>query len=192
MYQCVFKDLGVVIPFTPFECEFLKKINVAPSQLHPNSWGFLRAFQILCSVMGMNPSLGTFMHFYQLKLGEPPFGWISLSGSSNGGFLQIFSQSYKIFKEEFFKVQCVHDDANSDSIFHSNGEPKFSLSWQSEPIRFSRSEGLVLSAEEKKNIERLEGLTRPLESKAILLLAGSKNPQEDLESKYKKITSKLD
>nr|KYP55437.1 hypothetical protein KK1_001649 [Cajanus cajan] len=85
MYHCVFRDLGVVIPFTPFECEFLRRINVAPSQLHPNSWGFLRAFQILCSVMEMNPSLGTFMHFYQLKLGEPPFGWISLSGSSNGG-----------------------------------------------------------------------------------------------------------
>nr|KYP44917.1 hypothetical protein KK1_033551 [Cajanus cajan] len=101
MYQCLFRDLGVVIPFTPFECEFLRKINVAPSQLHPNSWGFLWAFQILCLVMGMNPSLGIFMHFYQLKLGEPPFGWVSLSGSSNGGLFQIFSQSYKNFKRIF-------------------------------------------------------------------------------------------
>ncbi|XP_020211089.1 plectin-like [Cajanus cajan] len=49
-------------------------------------------------------------------------------------------------------------------------------------MRFSGSEGLTLSDEEKKDIERLEGLTRPLESKAILLLAGSKNPREDLKS----------
>ncbi|XP_029125024.1 uncharacterized protein LOC109788159 [Cajanus cajan] len=182
MYQCLFRDLGVVIPFTPFEFEFLKKINVAPSQLHPNSWGFVLIFQILCSVMGIKLSLGVFMHFYQIKLGEPPFGWVSLSGSSNVGLFQIFLQSYKKFKEEFFKVQSAHKDATSDTIFHLNGEPKFPLSWKSQPIRFYGSKGLVLSAAEKKDIEKLEVLARPLESKAILLLAGSKNPQDDLES----------
>nr|KYP69820.1 hypothetical protein KK1_009026 [Cajanus cajan] len=183
MYQCLCRDLGVTFPFTPFECELLKKINVAPSQLHPNSWGFVRAFQILCAVMGIESSLGIFMHFYQIKLGEPPYGWVSLSGSSHGGLFQIFAQSYKNFKEEFFKVQSSHKNPSSDPIFHWNGEPKFPLCWQSKPVRFSRSEGLVLSPNEKEDIKKLEKLARALESKTILMLARSQNPQDDLESK---------
>nr|KYP32795.1 hypothetical protein KK1_046427 [Cajanus cajan] len=52
MYRCFFRDLGVCLPFTQFECDFLNFVNSAPCQLHPNSWGFLRAFQVLCSVLG--------------------------------------------------------------------------------------------------------------------------------------------
>nr|KYP32155.1 hypothetical protein KK1_047220 [Cajanus cajan] len=40
VYQCLFRDLGVCIHFTQFECEFLNFINSAPCQLHPSSWGF--------------------------------------------------------------------------------------------------------------------------------------------------------
>nr|KYP32968.1 hypothetical protein KK1_046231 [Cajanus cajan]KYP32970.1 hypothetical protein KK1_046233 [Cajanus cajan] len=72
MYQCFFRDLGVCLPFTQFECDFLNFINTAPCQLHPNSWGFLRAFQVLCSALGIGLSLPIFLHFYQLKLGDPP------------------------------------------------------------------------------------------------------------------------
>nr|KYP76916.1 hypothetical protein KK1_021178 [Cajanus cajan] len=50
MYHCFFRDLGVCLPITQFECDFLNFVNSAPCQLHPNSWGFLRAFQVLCSV----------------------------------------------------------------------------------------------------------------------------------------------
>nr|KYP60392.1 hypothetical protein KK1_022796 [Cajanus cajan] len=53
MYQCFFRDLGVCLPFMQFECDFLNFVNVAPYQLHPNSWGFLRTFQVLCSALGM-------------------------------------------------------------------------------------------------------------------------------------------
>nr|KYP33856.1 hypothetical protein KK1_045258 [Cajanus cajan]KYP33858.1 hypothetical protein KK1_045260 [Cajanus cajan] len=44
MYQCFFRDLGVFLPFSQFEYDLLNFVNSAPCQLHPDSWGFLRAF----------------------------------------------------------------------------------------------------------------------------------------------------
>ena len=37
MYIMVLEDLGVRIPFTPFEMDVLKYLNVAPSQIQPNN-----------------------------------------------------------------------------------------------------------------------------------------------------------
>nr|KYP65480.1 hypothetical protein KK1_011716 [Cajanus cajan] len=102
MYQCFFRDLGVRLPFTQFECDFLDFINSAPCQLHPNNWGFLRVFQVLCTVLGIEVSLPVFLHFYQLKLGVPPYGILSLNGGRDGGLFTLYSQSYKTFKQEFF------------------------------------------------------------------------------------------
>nr|KYP31069.1 hypothetical protein KK1_049091 [Cajanus cajan] len=103
MYHCFFRDLGVCLPFTQFECDFLNFVNSAPCQLHPNSWGFLRAFQVLCTVLGIEVSLPVFVHFFQLKVGVPPYGILSLSGSRDGGLFTLYSQSYKNLKQEFFE-----------------------------------------------------------------------------------------
>ncbi|MED6187807.1 hypothetical protein PIB30_079994 [Stylosanthes scabra] len=46
MYECVFSKLKVRVPFTTFEQEVLYECRVAPTQLHPNSWGLMRAFQV--------------------------------------------------------------------------------------------------------------------------------------------------
>ncbi|MED6134934.1 hypothetical protein PIB30_041585 [Stylosanthes scabra] len=45
MYECLFSKLGVRVPFTQFEQDILFECRVAPTQLHPNSWGFMKAFQ---------------------------------------------------------------------------------------------------------------------------------------------------
>jgi len=37
MYKCLFEVLGVILPLTAFQCALLEHLNVAPSQLHPNS-----------------------------------------------------------------------------------------------------------------------------------------------------------
>jgi len=54
-YQSVFQRVGQRLPFTSFERELLTEINVAPTQLHPNSWAFIRAFGILFSYFGCYP-----------------------------------------------------------------------------------------------------------------------------------------
>ena len=54
-YQTVFKRVGLRLPFTAFERELLTEINIAPAQLHPNSWAFVRAFQILYGTWASHP-----------------------------------------------------------------------------------------------------------------------------------------
>lgn len=44
-----FDTLSLSFPFNKFERVVLTAINVAPSQLHPNSWAFMKAFQVLCA-----------------------------------------------------------------------------------------------------------------------------------------------
>ena len=34
-----------------FKCEVLNAMNVVPSQLHSNTWGFMHAFEILCKYL---------------------------------------------------------------------------------------------------------------------------------------------
>lgn len=41
MYRAVFTELGVRLPFSPFQMAILNFLLVAPSQLHPNLGSFI-------------------------------------------------------------------------------------------------------------------------------------------------------
>ncbi|WJX67748.1 hypothetical protein P8452_52190 [Trifolium repens] len=43
MYGVVVQTFNLWFPFTQFEVSLLQTLNVAPVQLHPNSWGFAKA-----------------------------------------------------------------------------------------------------------------------------------------------------
>jgi len=66
-YQTVFQRVGMRLPFTSFERELLTEVNVAPAQLHPNSWAFIKAFGILFSYFGYYPLVDIFLHFFKAK-----------------------------------------------------------------------------------------------------------------------------
>nr|KYP35655.1 hypothetical protein KK1_043296 [Cajanus cajan] len=184
IYQCFFRDLGVCLPFSQFECDFLNFINMAPCQLHPNSWGFLRAFQVLCSALGIGLSLPVFLHFYQLKLGEPPLGWVSLNRSKAGGLFSLYSKSYKGFKQGFFRVRPKEADPLVDEVFHFGRLPRFPLLWQQNLIKFNRSSNLQLSESDTAAIADLAALPRPLDCKLVLSLANLADKERGLESEY--------
>jgi len=63
------------LPFSRFESELLTEINVAPAQLHPNGWAFVKAFDILCGFFGRAPSVDIFLPFFRSEeAGEEPLG----------------------------------------------------------------------------------------------------------------------
>jgi len=66
-YQVVFKRIGMRLPFSRFERELLTEINIAPAQLHPNGWAFVKAFGVLCGFFGCTPSVDIFLHFFEVK-----------------------------------------------------------------------------------------------------------------------------
>jgi len=56
MYVAVLEEFGVQIPLNAFEMDVLKVLNVEPSQIHPNSWAFIRGFEILCKAFEIEPT----------------------------------------------------------------------------------------------------------------------------------------
>lgn len=61
MYICVLSNIAKEIPFTPFEGEVLRTINIVPSNIHPNNWAFVMGFEILCGDHGVTPKIGFFL-----------------------------------------------------------------------------------------------------------------------------------
>ena len=115
-YQIVFKCIGVRLPFSRFERELLTEINVAPAQLHPNSWVFIKAFGILWGYFRQPPSVDIFLHFFEVKKHGKSL-WASLSGIAGRVILSLFQQSYNGWKGKFFKVCCLkYDQAALDDF----------------------------------------------------------------------------
>ena len=91
------------LPFSSFERELLTEINVAPAQLHPNSWAFIRAFSTLFSHFGCYPSVDVFLDFFEAKSPRKNLR-VSFSGIAGRIILTLFQQSYKGFRGKFFRV----------------------------------------------------------------------------------------
>jgi hypothetical protein len=71
MYASVVEHLNLWLPFTEFELALLNALNVAPTQLHPNGWAFVKAFELVCLGLDLEPRLGVFFHFYHIKSLSP-------------------------------------------------------------------------------------------------------------------------
>ena len=111
-YQVVFKRIGMRLPFSRFERELLTEINIAPAQLHPNGWAFVKAFGVLCGFFGCEPSVNIFLHFFEVKKQGKSL-WVSLSNVPGRVLLTLFQQSFKGCKGKFFKVCCSDYDPSA-------------------------------------------------------------------------------
>ena len=111
-YQVVFKRIGMRLPFSRFERELLTEINIAPAQLHPNGWAFVKAFGVLCGFFGCTPSVDIFLHFFEVKKQGKSL-WVSLSNILGRVLLSLFQQSFKGWKGKFFKVCCSDYDPSA-------------------------------------------------------------------------------
>ena len=101
----VFKSVGVRLPFSRFERELLTEINAAPAQLYPNSWAFVKAFDILFGFLGCAPSVDIFLHFFEVKRQRNNL-WVTLNNDPGRVLLTPFQHSFTGWKGKFFKVCC--------------------------------------------------------------------------------------
>lgn len=85
-YQTLIESIYVRVPFSTFRCEVLRLINVAPMQLHAIGWGFVKAFEIVCRILGIEPTVGLFFSMYQVK-GCSTGNWVYICAQRNKGFL---------------------------------------------------------------------------------------------------------
>jgi len=109
IYSTIFRKVKRRLPFTRFERELLTELDTAPAQLHPNSWAFIRAYQILCSHLGLPASVDVFLFLFEAKNPGDRL-WISLNGIAGRSIFTIFQQSYKDWKGKFVKVRTNEED----------------------------------------------------------------------------------
>ena len=94
MYDCIFRDLHLEIPFNDFTKSELCIHNVVPSQLHPNEWAAIQVFRAFCRIFRIEVIVGLFLHYFCTKMGH----------HQDRPLFQPFTTSYKNFKVRFFKV----------------------------------------------------------------------------------------
>ncbi|MED6168624.1 hypothetical protein PIB30_013356 [Stylosanthes scabra] len=106
VYTTLFLDLDVRFPFTQFQCGVLSQLKCAPTQVHPNAWGFMRAFEVLMEYLEQEPELEVFFSYFQAK-GVRKGGLVALT-SCQGRVL--YKQSYKDFKSMYVKVRSPEEE----------------------------------------------------------------------------------
>jgi len=103
MYSCLFANLHVSLPFNNFTMDVLQALNVAPTQLHPNTWASIQVFRLICNVLHFHPTPSCFLSYSTSHSGELVL-WHSLISRSGNVLFSSFNTSYKNFKEKFFMV----------------------------------------------------------------------------------------
>ncbi|GAU45757.1 hypothetical protein TSUD_24210 [Trifolium subterraneum] len=67
MYQIAFEHMGYRLPFSDFEVAVFRYLHLTPSQLHPNSLAFIRAFEMTATYLGFMPTIPMFFHTFHLQ-----------------------------------------------------------------------------------------------------------------------------
>ncbi|GAU46762.1 hypothetical protein TSUD_92570 [Trifolium subterraneum] len=153
MYQIAFEHMGYKLPFSDFEVAVFRYLHLTPSQLHPNSLAFIRAFEMTAAYLGFLPTIPLFFHAFHLQWSKPKgnaankFGWVSLKQSVK--LFEMFLESVRGFKDSYFFIKPLNSvswqsiiywgpakDATGAPLIGPDGRPilddysRFPLSWR--------------------------------------------------------------
>ncbi|RDY02195.1 hypothetical protein CR513_14380, partial [Mucuna pruriens] len=144
MYETVFLDFGVTLPFDFFEVDVLHMLGIAPSQLHPNGWAAIQAFKVVCLVLEVLPSASTTTLRESIN---------QLAPLPNTGLFTSYTASYKGFKSHFVKIKAAEAG-------HFCVDPTPLPRYWREPPKFKGLLRSQLSLEAKVDLQLLDGLPR--------------------------------
>ena len=149
MYDIVFREMGLRLPFSNFEVAVFRHLRGVPSQLHSNGIAFMRAFEIVYDYLKIGATIPLFFYCFHLKRRkvDGKWGWVSLK-QGNKKLFKAYLEFILHFKDKYilvqpsssketlnvFKIMAVH---NEDGTPHLNelGDPmeklvyKFSFQW---------------------------------------------------------------
>ncbi|QCE10257.1 hypothetical protein DEO72_LG10g1485 [Vigna unguiculata] len=171
-------SLPAKILFDNFTMGVLWLLNVAPTQLHPNSWGYHQAFHVLCQSLYLRHSPQCFLYSYDTRP-KSPITWLSLINHPGISMLDAFSQSFKHFKDGFFKV--VVKEASCSHFYNEDRITKFPFSWTDNPWWYKDMKKEELSARDRGVVEILGRFSNKLSTKGLIRAYLSVHPLVDLE-----------
>ncbi|MED6124098.1 hypothetical protein PIB30_055902 [Stylosanthes scabra] len=132
VYEPIFTKVGVRVPSSEFEIEVLNGCKVVPSQIHLNSWGFIRAYEVVRREFRFSTSLGVFHHLFKLT---KPFSkdkqqWLSFRANQCMKVFEMNEESVRDFKNLYLKV--VSQPGSTLFWINGKGEYQFPLTWNEE------------------------------------------------------------
>ncbi|GAU42124.1 hypothetical protein TSUD_350980 [Trifolium subterraneum] len=183
MYQIAFEHMGYRFPFSDFEVPVFRYLHLTPSQLHPNSLAFIRAFEMTAAYLGFLPTIPLFFHSFHLQRSKPKgnaankFGWVSLKQSVK--LFEMFLESVRGFKDSYFFIKPLNSvswqsiiyrgpakDATGAPLIGPDGRPiledysRFPLSWRKSHYLKPASDFIYsaeeLTVEELSNYEQMK------------------------------------
>jgi len=178
MYMCHFSQLHIRLSFDEFTMGVLRLLNVAPTQLHPNSWAYLQAFKLLCMALYLEPSPRAFLYFF-VTMPKSLITWLSLISWPGLNRLDAFTQLFKHFKDGFFKV--VVKLAGRSHFYMADGNTKFSFFWTGNPWRYKVISKEDLSVVEKDVVDTLMQFSDKMPTKGLVRVYNSVHPIIDIE-----------
>ncbi|KOM42960.1 hypothetical protein LR48_Vigan05g056400 [Vigna angularis] len=130
-------QLCVRVQFTEFQMVVLREMNVAPVQLHLNSWAVVQAFLV-----------------------------VSLTFVRDRTLFLPFSDSYKNFKDQFFKV--IIDEVDRHEFHDATGNPLFPFHWTRNPRKIKAYMIDVLSPVDLEVVRTINALPHRLSARNLV------------------------
>ena len=171
LFHYVLKDVGIRLPFSPFICECLTAAKVAPSQLQPNAWAFMRCFELLLEYLGLEPTSSLFFTIYTMDFNmQVLHNFVSFGARKGLSLFLPFRSNWKLTKWYYFKVVDTPDFPHLMKF--KNGRAKFPFYWVNRPTHMIGYDEAVLTERERMALDLLYCLIpKPLSSKLLIQAA---------------------
>jgi len=173
----MFTKLHVLLLLDEFTMGVLRLLNVTLTQLHLNSWGSLQAFWLICKALSLSPTLESFLYSYVTRSKEP-LSWLLLVGRAKISLLDGFTQSFKKFKDGFFRVRVL---PTGHSLYYDDGgRPKFPFYWTSSTTKKDAMTKEMLDVDSRWVVDVLKTLPIRVPGKWVVCYYLTDNPGNDL------------
>ncbi|KAG2389826.1 uncharacterized protein HKW66_Vig0178990 [Vigna angularis] len=165
MYVTFFTHLFIRVRFTKFQTAVLREVNVAPTQLHPNSWATVQAFLAMCLAVGVTPTIPVFFYYFEVRP-SPSGGWVSFTSVRDRTLFRPFSDSFKNFKQHYFKI--IIDKAGLHEFSDGEGRPLFPFYWTRDPRRIRATSIGALTAPDLEAVRTINALPRRISARHLV------------------------
>jgi len=166
-----------MLPFDNFTMGLLRLLNVAATQLHPNSWAYLQAFRVLFRSLYLQPSPQSFLYFYDTRP-KSPTTWLLVDKPLGISRLKAFTQLFKHFKDGFFKV--VVKEPRHSYFYNDDRSTKFPFSWIDNPWCYKDMKKEKLSLADTEVVETLMKFNDKMPTKGLVRVYYSIHPIVDV------------